>query len=248
MKPLRLLSTATFSALLLAACATTYDPPPATWDGLELRQSSPHGALYLRPGLRAGPYRTVTLDPLVVAPGRNWMPVRNVRTGKVVERHPLSSEELRYIEDKIGAAFRDFFVEELTAGGYRIVDQPQADTLRVTCGLANVKIDTPSAGMGRLREDDSMTLVVDLYDASSGELIARVVDTKKGKLGMLEAPNTVVTNRAFRRAVEDWADRLRIALDAVNGPLSLRQDPAGMLARSREHAAAPVPGYGRYVD
>lgn len=224
----------TVAALALAACVTTAPSPPATWDGLELRSSAQDGALYVRPDFQARRYRTVMIDPVAVATDKDWMPVRDVRTNALVEKHPASKDELRYIEEKIGSAFRDTFVAELTAGGYRVVDQPQADTLRVTCGLANVNINTPGSGMGRLRNDDSMTLLADLYDGSSGQLVARIIETKRGKWGMLEAPNSVVTNRAFQRAVRDWADRLRSALDTMNGPMSLTKGPDGMLAQTED--------------
>lgn len=224
----------TAAALLLAACASTAPSPPATWEGLELRSSSQDGALYVRPDFRAPRYRTVVIDPLAVAPDKDWMPVRDVRTGVVIARHPASTEELLYIEDRLGAALRETFVRELAASGYRVLDRPQDDTLRVSCGLANVNIDTPATGMGRLREDDSMTLVADLYDGLSGQLVARIIDTKKGKWGMLETPNSVVTNRAFQQVVRDWSGRLRSALDTVNDPLSRAKGRDGVLARAQD--------------
>lgn len=221
---LRRVTISTTVALLFGACTTTTPPPPATWDGLELRATAESGALYVRPGSHARAYRTVMIDPVAVSTDKNWMPVRDVRTGAIVERHPVSSDEIQYIEDSIGPAFRRIFVEELTAGGYSIVDQPRDDTLRVTAGLANVFIDSPSAGMGRLRSEDTMTLVMDLSDPSTGVLLARVVDTKQGKMGLLEAPNTIATNLNFQRAVRDWAGRLRDALDDVNVAPSRPED------------------------
>jgi hypothetical protein len=156
------------------------------------------------------------IDPLQVSTDKDWMPVRDVRTGAVVDRHPVSPDELQYIEDSIGPTFQRIFAEELTAGGFEVVEQPRDDTLRVSPGLANVFIDSPSTGMFRLRNDDSMTLVMNLSDGATGQLLARAVDTKQGKMGMLESPNSIATNQNFRRAVRDWAGRLREALDRVN--------------------------------
>ena len=66
------------------------------------------------------------------------------------------------------------------------------------------------------RNDESMTLVVNVSDASSGQLLARLIDTRKGKMGMLESPNTVANNAVFRSAVRDWADLLVETLEIVN--------------------------------
>ncbi|MFO1394498.1 MAG: hypothetical protein U1F09_12110 [Steroidobacteraceae bacterium] len=72
--------------------------------------------------------------------------------------------------------------------------------------------------MFRLRRDDAMTLVLTLSDSSTGRLFARLIDTKRnGKTGMLESPNTVANNLAFRDAVKDWARMLGDTLDMVSG-------------------------------
>lgn len=223
MNYLRRVTISSAIALLLGACAATSPPPPPTWDGLELRSTADGGALYVRPGSHARAYGSVMIDPLVVSPDEDWMPVRDVRTGAVVERHPVSSAEIEYIEDSIGPAFRRIFAEELAAGGFEVVDEALDDTLRVSAGLANVFIDSPSAGMGRLRDDDSMTLVMELTDAATGQVLARAVDTRQGKMGTLESPNSIATNLNFQRAVRDWAGRLRDALVRVNAAASERQ-------------------------
>ena len=66
---------------MLAACASTLPPPPASWDGLEFHETDAVGALYLRPGRRVTTYRTVVIDPLVIATDPKWYPIRDIRTG-----------------------------------------------------------------------------------------------------------------------------------------------------------------------
>ena len=104
-------------------------------------------------------------------------------------------------------------------------------TLRVSAALAFAYIDTPSSGLVRLRNDDTMTLVMNLSDASTGELLARLVDTKKGKFGMLESPNTVANDMMFRGAVRDWAGTLRDALVLLDGAPGQLERSDQMLAR-----------------
>lgn len=214
----RQITIATILVLLLVACATTTPAPPETWDGLELREVTDRGALYVRSHLQARAYRTVVVDPLVVSTHKDWLPVRDVATGVAVAQHRVSSREIQYIEDTIDPEFRRILVKELDARGYRVVNEPHGGTLRVGAGLAFVFIDSPSVGMGRLRSDDTATLVLDISDATTGQLLARLVDRKQGgKMGMLESPNTVANNMVFRRAVRDWAGTLCDALEVVSG-------------------------------
>jgi hypothetical protein len=240
---LRRVTTFAAVALLFSACATNTPPPPVTWDGLERRPIAESGALYVRPGSHAKVYRTVMIDPPVVSTDKGWWPIRDVKTGALVGRHPVSGGEIQYIEDSIGPVIQGILAKELAAGGYRVVDRPRDDTLRVSSGLAFVFIDTPSSGMGRLRNDDTMTLVMNVSDASTGELLARFVDTKKGKLGILESPNTVANNMSFRRAFRDWAVTLHGALGKVDDAPSQREGSERTVARSRDHVAAPAAGH-----
>jgi hypothetical protein len=204
---------------MLAACASTRPPAPAEWDGLEYRRSDRVDALYLRPGPSTGTYRTVLIAPLVIATDPDWMPTRNITTGTVIGRHPVSSEENRYVAEKLGAEFARILAEELAAGGYRVVSEPAQDTVRVAAGLTNVWIDTQETSMVRRRDRDTMTLVADLSDASTADVLARVIDEKRGRMGTLQLPNTVVNHADFRDAVRDWARGLRSLLDEMNGTM-----------------------------
>jgi hypothetical protein len=204
---------------MLAACASTLPPPPASWDGLEFHETDAVGALYLRPGRRVTTYRTVVIDPLVIATDPKWYPIRDIRTGLVIGKHPISSEEKGFIVDKIGPEFRKIVAEELAAGGYRVVDEPELDSLRVSAGLTKVWIETQDTSMGRRQDPDTMTLVMDLSDASSSVLLARVIDEKRGRMGTLQLPNTVTNAVDFRNAVRDWGRSLRALLDEMNGTM-----------------------------
>jgi hypothetical protein len=115
--------------------------------------------------------------------------------------------------------FREVFVEELTAGGYQLVQQPAPDVLRVSPGLANVYVTAPdkmSAGRSYTLTSESgrMTLVLELRDGATGQLIGRVVDQKVGdNFGRMQITNSVTNSADFRQAVRAWAKRLVQGLD-----------------------------------
>ncbi len=204
---------------MLAACTSTLPPPPVSWDGLEFHETDAVNALYLRPGPRVATYRTIVMDPLVIATDPRWYPIRDIRTGLVIGKHPISSEENEYVVDKLGPEFRKIVAEELAAGGYRVLDEPELDSLRVSAGLTKVWIETQDTSMGRRQDPDTMTLVMDLSDASSQVLLARVIDEKRGRMGTLQLPNTVTNAVDFRNAVRDWGRALRTLLDEMNGTM-----------------------------
>ena len=66
------------------------------------------------------------------------------------------------------------------------MDQAGPDTLRVSAAIVNLYVtapDTMSAGRSRTYTANSgqMTLVVELRDSVTGELLARAVDTQRGR-------------------------------------------------------------------
>lgn len=68
-----------------------------------------------------------------------------------------------------------------------------------------------------------MTLVMELRDGPTAQLLARVVDRYVGRdNGYMSISNGVANSAEFRRAVQGWADRLVKALDRVARP----PDPA----------------------
>ena len=201
----------------LAACTSTAVGPPQTWDGLEYRPTPGLDALYLTPAGISRTYRTVIVDDPVVTLDRNWRPRR--------ETTPISSAmtatEIESLKHSLSGAFARILVEQLAAGGYPSVPHARPDTLRITSGLANVYINTPPGTMlswpmytGR------MTLVMDLRDAQTGRLLARILDEQVGDLGMLQQPNTVVNSPDFRRAVQGWSDAVIACLEVQSRPSS----------------------------
>ena len=155
--------------------------PGADQDGLTARPVRGLDAVLVRPGVDFRVYKTVLLDPLEVAFDRNWDPNRDEPD---ISRR-LSPADIEKIKAGMASEFRSVFIEELTTGGYRIVEQAGADTLRIKPALADVYINAPekmAAGMSRsyTMEAGEMTLRLDAHDGPTGQLLARVVDKKAG--------------------------------------------------------------------
>jgi hypothetical protein len=204
---------------LVAATSAMAEKPPATWDGLELTKKKGLDLVYIRPNVQFKAYKDVSIDELQVAFDKDWDPNKDVRS---VSRR-LSTEDIEKIRSDMVTEFRKVFVEELGKGGYSVVDKSGDDTLRVSPGLADVYITAPDrmeAGRVRTYTTDAghMTLVMELRDSPTNQLLARVIDQKGGTdMGFAQVTNSVTNSAEFRRMVRAWAQRLVKGLDKVNG-------------------------------
>jgi hypothetical protein len=202
---------------LVAATSAMADKPPATWDGLELTKRKGLDLVYIRPNVQFKAYKDVSIDELQVAFDKNWDPNEDVRS---VSRR-LSTEDIEKIRSDMVTEFRKVFVEELGKGGYSVVDKHGDDTLRVSPGLADVYITAPDrmeAGRVTTYTTDAgrMTLVMELRDGPTNQLLARVID-QKTDTGFAQVTNSVTNSADFRRMVRSWAERLVKGLDKANG-------------------------------
>ena len=206
--------------VLAGGCATTTPQTGEAWDGL-VRQPHPRlDAVFVRPDAGAkedlGAFRSVMLEPVQVSFASDFETGR--RSGSAARR--LDADDLAAIRQSLADLFQQVFREELEAGGYQVVDQPGPETLRVTAAIVDLFISAPDAAqpIGRSRtytaNSGRMTLVVELRDSVTGEILARAVDGRSGRRGGLLTITNRVTNTAdARRALRVWAQALREGLD-----------------------------------
>jgi hypothetical protein len=203
-------------ALLAAGCAVSTQKPEQQ-DGLVLQPSRGFDAVYLRPGVDFRTFNDIVLKPVEVAFDKDWDPNSTQRD---LSRR-LSQQDIQKMRDEMATTFREIFIKELESSGYKVVDQPGDSSLITTASLNDVYINAPDKmAPGRSRtytmESGRMTLLLELHDGVTGQLIGRVVDRKIGdNFGRLEITDSVTNSADFRRAVTDWAVRLRKGLDTL---------------------------------
>jgi Protein of unknown function (DUF3313) len=206
-------------ATTLAGCASTRTTPADEWDGLVRQPGTRLGAVFVKPDAEIPAYRNVLLDPVQVSFARNWDPNRGGRS----HSSRLNAADIEAIKTGLADLFRETFRAELARGGYQLVDEVGPDTLRVTAAIVDLYVtapDTMSAGRSRTYTANSgrMTLVAELRDSVTGEILARAVDARAGRsTGMMEFTNRVTNTADARRAIGIWATALRQALDEMYG-------------------------------
>jgi hypothetical protein len=213
-----------FSALLACVFATSFvtvavakEKPPENWDGLERRKVKGLDNVYVRPNVQFAPYKSVQLEATSVEFQKNW------EKSQDFNRRP-SAEDMQKIKDKVAELMRQSFTEELVGHGYTVVDAPADDTLLVRTAIINLFINAPDLqdpGITRsyTTSAGSMTLVLEARDGPSGQLLARVVDSRTDSTagGALTWTNAATNTNDAKRMFGEWAKRLRQSLDKLNG-------------------------------
>jgi hypothetical protein len=206
-------------AATLAGCASTRPAPADEWDGLVRQEGTRLGAVFVRPDAEVVGYRSVMIDPVEVSFARNWDPNRGGRS----QLNRLDAGDMAAMQAGVADLFRETFRAELERGGYQLVDVAGPDTLRVSAAIVDLYVsapDTMTAGRSRTYTANAgrMTLVAELRDSMTGELLARAIDARSARSsGTWQVTNRVTNTADARRAMGIWATALRQALDEMYG-------------------------------
>lgn len=204
-------------AMVLAGCASTRPAPIEEWDGLVLRPGTRLGAVFVKPDADVVAFKSVKLDPVQISFAANWDPNSDRRS----QSRRLNAADIAAIRERLAELFQETFRAELARGGYTIVEASGPDTLRVTPAIVDLFITAPAdTAVGRSRTYTSqtgrMTLVVELRDSVTGELLARAVDRRGGRsTAQLQWTNRVTNLADAQQAISVWAVALRRALDEM---------------------------------
>jgi len=190
--------------------------PAVTEEGLHLVQDSNLAVVYAKPDVDLSVYKRVLLIEAGVAFKKNWQRDQNRGLIKV------SSGEMKRIKADVAELFHQVFAEKLSAGGYELTEEAADDVLIVRPAIVNLNVYAPDVmTAGRSYQVTTsageMTLYVELYDAVTGDLLGKAMDSKRDRDSGFATWQTKVSNRAAaRRILQDWADVLVGALDRAH--------------------------------
>ena len=170
------------AAGILGGCASASSAPTlqsgpdaeVTVDGLYRVDNSVMQLAYMKPGWDLRGYTAMLIDPVTVAyktdpRGRQ----RDAGGGTVSGNFALSANQMENFKSLFQEAVVDALSED---GGYRIVDTPGPDVLRITADLIDLIIAVPTAAVAANstmigRSAGAVTLVMEIRDSQSGEII-----------------------------------------------------------------------------
>ena len=207
---------AVLAAALCAACANDTSPRnlEVTHDGLERVANSTLERAWVKPGVDFSQYTEVGLLDAFVSFRRNWR----------VNHQGIRTRDMERITSTLSDEFRQVFTESLESGGYPVVEEPADHVLLIRPAIIDLDVaapDTRSAGRSNsfTASPGAMTLVIELFDSVSNEILARAIDRQRARSpGNNIQWTTSGTNRvAARRILRRWADLLVSRLDEVHG-------------------------------
>lgn len=172
--------------------------------------------VYARPDANLSGYTKIMLDPVEVAFSKSWNPDS---AGQQV-----TTADKQTIKDTLAKVLRERLAKALASSGrYTLVDRAEDGVLRIKADIRDLYINAPdvmSTGISRnyTLSVGNMRLVADLRDASTGALIARVIDYKRDPDATRLQWTTSITNTvAAERAADNWVRILLRQLNAAHG-------------------------------
>ena len=212
--------------LVSAVHARAATPPETTPDGLALVKAAKADLVYRRPGVSFAGYTKILLVEPTIAFRKHWKTDINFET----PARPVSDDDMQKIIAKGKELLLEEFATELTKAGYVLASGRGPDVLAVKPMILDLDVFAPvpdnlpvtmantyTKGVGEA------TLVVELFDSVSGQLLVRAFDKKSSEdnRSTWSVPRNQASNTAdARRAFDDWAGMLAKGLErakAVEG-------------------------------
>jgi len=176
----------------------------------------------VRPDVVFTAYKSVMLDKVEVEFAKNWQ--KDVNSNSTGFKNKPTAEEMQEIKDGLAELMHEVFLVELTKHGYTVVDTAAEDTLHVRTAIIDLWVNAPDSndpGITRTytTSSGSMTLVLEMRDGPTGQLLARAVDGRSDDTpgGQFQWTTKASNSNAARRIMQDWARKLRESLDRING-------------------------------
>jgi hypothetical protein len=202
-----------FVVLVAALAGTAFAAPynvavPATSDGLVAVQSRTLDVLYVRPNADLSIYRKIIVDPAQATLNKSWLKDMNAQRG--VQRW-LVPEDAERIAGEAASSLRTVVAETFKARGYEIATAAGEGVLRLSPSVTDFYVnapDVPAPGIQRafVRDGGEATLRLDVRDAVTGTLLARVIDRDTAREIRLNNRATSVSNLFWFDALfRQWA-------------------------------------------
>jgi hypothetical protein len=186
-------------------------------DGLQKTRVKGIDLVYARPGASLAAYSKLRIGPVSVAFRKDFDPA------KPGSRLKYAPDELEKIRASVGRIVHDEFVKELAKGSYATTDAAGPDVLDVRASIVDLYVNAPDTmEPGRTRtytmDAGEMTLILELVDSTTGQVLARVYDRREARdTGRLTWTNSVTNQAEAANAARSWARILRTRLDAARG-------------------------------
>ncbi len=200
----------------------TGDDAATTYDGLKRIKKSVADEAYINPDIDLSGFTSVIIDLVDVSYKRTPRRTSTSRASATSGNFALTDKQMADMKQM----FQEEFERAMSEGdGWSVVDASGPDVLLVHAELVNLVVKVPteptaSRSSYYVSELGEVTLVGELRDSQSGEILARAVDRQVirpvgASQSQLRRTMSVSARSDIRRYFRDWALLLRKRLDEV---------------------------------
>jgi len=168
---------------------------------------------YLKAGANLSSYKSVMIEPVVATFKEDWQKNYN-QTHRELSRKIKDTDVLTLtgrIEKQFQISFPDYLNQQ---ANLELVNTPNRNTLRLKPVITDLVINGPdiqghTASVVMTQQAGSATLTLEIYDASSNVLLAKLISKEETfDYHEMTRTNRVTNNSDFRRVYKDWAKDL----------------------------------------
>ena len=185
------------------------------WDGLVALEETGLHAVYVDPAADFSVFRRVAILDPDVAFRSNWLRDQNRSRSRNVR-----ASDVERIKGDVADIFKNVFIERLEAAGYEVVNYAGEDVLVLLPAIVDLDVAAPDVRTSARQRTytssaGAATLVLEVFDSITGDLIGRAVDRRaaRGVTGFQTVANRVTNRADARREFGVWADKLVEFLD-----------------------------------
>jgi len=211
--------------LLLSVPVFSADEPKpkegdVTFDGLTITKITRSSETQLKKDADWTGYSTYQLVPAQVSMLKNWQRDYNREERDLSSR--VSDKDVARIKDGVAKIIDEKFDEALQEkADVKKVAEPDASTIILRPVVVNLDVTAPDVNSAMrqttyVRSAGSATLVLEVYDAVSGQIIARYMDAREDpENGYADWANRVSNTAAAKQIVNRWAKVMVEGLDQL---------------------------------
>ena len=211
-----------FAVVLFTGCASepsVQEGPDAeiTFDGLHRVDNSRMKLVWIKPDLDLSGYNKLYL----VGADFEYRAVKGVsgtsRMSSSRSEFPMDERQKAKLEE---VAAEVFDAELAKSKHYEIVTEPGVDVLELKGALLDVVSSVPPDAVGRsdlyLSKIGEATLVLELRDSQSNEILVRAIDRRAIEPAFVTRSSRAVNVSEVRRELKSWAMLLTQRLDEIH--------------------------------
>ena len=184
-----------------------------TTDGLTVTKSTRHTEKQIKDGVDWSEYTQYQITPVEVSFRKNWK--RDHNLSQRILSMQVTDEDMARIRESMGKMVYEEFDNALQEkGGLTKVDQADSNTLIFKPRIINLDVYAPDVvspyiSRSYVRQAGRATLFLEVYDAISGEILSRWVDTREDPdRGFFDWANRITNAARAKLVVRSWAKRL----------------------------------------